>query len=99
MRTRAMRHRALLASRLPPRLRRWRWVRPEDAGQGADTAEGGEAGFAAEPVGVVAGGDEQGAGGVGADPEQGDEAGRGFRDEAVEVVVELGDLVVQPVPT
>jgi len=35
MRTRAMRHKAWLAWRSPPRLSRWRWVRPEDAGMGA----------------------------------------------------------------
>ena len=33
-RTMAMRHRALLASRLPLRLSRWRTVRPEDASMG-----------------------------------------------------------------
>ena len=34
MRIMAMRHRALLAWRLPPRLRRWRTVAPEDASTG-----------------------------------------------------------------
>lgn len=30
--------RALFAARSPPRLRRWRWVRPEEAGIGATPA-------------------------------------------------------------
>jgi hypothetical protein len=33
--TRAIRHKAWLARRSPPRFSRWRWVRPEDAGIGA----------------------------------------------------------------
>ena len=60
--------------RSPPRLRRCRSVRPELAGMGATPQRWAKRGFAAEPVGVVAGGGEQLPGDLGADAEQGDQA-------------------------
>lgn len=54
-----------------------------------------ERGFVAEPFGVVAGGGEQLAGDVEADTLEG-EQDRGKRgDQDVEVVIELGELVVE----
>ena len=75
----AMVCRALLAARSPPRLRRWRSVRPELAGMGAAPQRCGEGGFAAQPVGVVAGGGQQLAGDLGADAR----TGRGGRARSV----------------
>ena len=48
-----------------------------------DAAEVGPGRFAAEPVGVVAGGDQQDGGGVGADAVQGEEAGCAGSESAV----------------
>jgi hypothetical protein len=50
----------------------------------------GEGGLGADPVGVVAGGDEQHGGGVGADTVEGDKARRGLGNDVVEFVVEAG---------
>jgi hypothetical protein len=57
-----------------------------------DTAEVRERGFAAESFGVVAGGDQQCGGDVGADPADGDELGGGVGGEGGEDLVDLGDL-------
>ena len=59
-----------------------------------DSAEVGEGGFGGDPLGVVAGGDEQHGGGVGADAVQGDQAGRGRLDHDGELVVEAGAVGV-----
>ena len=64
----AIRQRAWLAWRLPPGLKRWRRRScPEEAGSRSGAAEAGEGGFGAHAVAVVAGGDEEDGGGVGAD--------------------------------
>src|SRR5712692_1513257 len=62
------------------------------AGAGLDRgggAELGEGGFASEPLDVLAGGEEQLAGSLGADPEEADGARRGGGDELLELSVEL----------
>ena len=55
-----------------------------------DAAEVGEGAFVAEPLGVVAGGDEQSGGALDADPEPGQELGGGVGDEWFEDGVEFG---------
>ena len=61
-----IRHSALLASRFPPRLSRCRLVFPEEAGIGATPHSAARA-FAAQPLRMVPGGDQQQRGGIGAD--------------------------------
>ena len=59
-------------------------------GDGAGAAERGEGLFGVQPVGVVAGGDQQGAGGVGPDAFEGQQVrGQGFGD-AVHALLGLG---------
>jgi hypothetical protein len=60
---------------------------------------GGEGGLGAEPLGIVAGGDQQLAGGVDPDPGQRDQA-RGRRHERLELGVELVEfgLELPPAP-
>jgi hypothetical protein len=62
---------------------------------GAGAGQPGERTFAAQPLGVVAGADQQGGAGVDADPAQGDELGRGRGDQAGELPVEVSDLGVE----
>jgi len=67
------------------------------AGRGVDRgdpAEVGEGGLGADPVGVVAGGDEQQGGGVGADTLQGQQARGGRCDEPVELAIQAGAVGV-----
>ena len=59
-----------------------------------DPAEVGEGGFGGDPLGVVAGGDEQQGGGVGAHTVQGEEARRGGFDQGGELVIEAGAVGV-----
>ena len=59
------------------------------------SAESGEGTFVADPVRVLAGGDEERAGGVGADAETFDHLGCGLGDERCEKPVEGVDLVVE----
>ena len=59
------------------------------------SAESGEGSFVVDPARVLAGGDEQRAGGVGADPDSFDQLGRGFGDEWCEELVEHVDLVIE----
>lgn len=58
-------------------------------------AEVGEGGFVSEPVDVLAGGDEQGAGVGDADAEEGGRVWGCNPDELLELCVEFGDLVVE----
>ena len=58
----AMRWMAALIWRLPPRSRRWRWVRPELAGIGAMPGGSGEFGVACEALGAGDLADELGRG-------------------------------------
>ena len=58
-------------------------------------AEPSEGSFVADPARVLAGGDEERAGGVGADPDSFDHLGCGLRDERCEQIVEVPDLVVE----
>jgi hypothetical protein len=70
-------------------------VAVRSAGAGLDrrgAAEHGEGGFGAERFGVVAGGDEECAGRVGADAESADQLWRGGRGESGELAVEAADL-------
>src|SRR6266496_1561519 len=60
-----------------------------DRGGAAEHREGG---LGAEPFGVVAGGDQERAGGVGADAERLDEPRRGSSGELSQLSVEAGDL-------
>ena len=73
--------RALLAARSPPRLRRWRLVRPDDwRGRGCP-AQVRERCLRPEPFGVVAGGDEELARRFGPDSEQRDQFRGGLGDQ------------------
>ena len=67
-------------------------------GDGGGAAQVGEGGFGAEPLGVVAGGDQQLAGGVDPDPGQGEQGGRGRGDQRSEVVVELVEFALELLP-
>ena len=60
-----------------------------------DAAEHGEAGLRAEPVGVVAGGDQQLAGDLGPDPHPVQELRREGGDQRLDEFVEGGDLIAQ----
>jgi hypothetical protein len=80
-----MRYSAELACRSPPRLSRRRLVLPEDASSGLTPHRAAKD---AQPVGVVAGGDEQGRGVVGTDPAA-SQQGRGVAGDGG------GDLVFQ----
>jgi hypothetical protein len=68
-------------------------------GDGADAAQRSECGFAGEPFGVVAGGDEELAGDVGADAEVCEESGCCSASEGFEFGVKFVDLVVEREPS
>ncbi|GAA4576353.1 hypothetical protein GCM10023176_47570 [Micromonospora coerulea] len=93
-----MRQSALLASRSPPRCKRCLSVRPELAGDGCCSAESREGGFGVQPVGVVAGGDEQLPGGVDADAGQRDQVRSHGGDKSAQVAVEVIDLGLKGEP-
>ena len=63
----AIRHNALLACRLPPRLRRCRTVRPDDAWTGLTPHSAAKDRSDFHPLGVVAGCDQQRRVGLGAE--------------------------------
>jgi hypothetical protein len=63
--------------------------------EGGGAAEPGEGAFGAETAGVVSGGDEQGASGVGADPDLGNQFGRSGGNQRLQDVVEAGDFAVE----
>jgi hypothetical protein len=58
----------------------------------------GEGGFGAEPLGVVAGGDQQLAGGVDPDPRQREQGGRDRGDKFLELGVELVEFALEVLP-
>jgi hypothetical protein len=62
---------------------------------GVDAAQGGEGGLAAEPVGVIARGDEQGCGGVGADAAVGQQRGGVAGDRVGEPLFQVVELLGQ----
>jgi hypothetical protein len=64
----------------------------------SDAAELGEGSFVADAVGVVADGDEELSGDLGADPVELDQLGRGRADEGFDLLVEGLDLVVELLP-
>src|SRR4029450_9253200 len=64
-------------------------------GQWGGGAQHREGGFAAQPLGVVAGGDQQLPGGLHADPGRGHELRGELADEGGDELVEVGDLVVE----
>jgi hypothetical protein len=70
-----------LACRSPPRLSRWRLVFPLEAGIGETPHKAAKGGFGAEPAGVVAAGDKQLGGGLGAGTADGGQPGPGDADE------------------
>ena len=87
-----MRHRALLASRSPPRVQP---VPVSPAGGHRDRgypAQPGEGPLGAQPGGVVPGSDQQLPGGIDPHAGQGDEAGCGGGDERGELGVQVIDL-------
>jgi hypothetical protein len=63
-----------------------------------DATQLGEGRLATQPLGVVAGGDQQLAGGVDPDPGQRDQGGGGRGDQDLELVVELGELGLELLP-
>ena len=81
----AMRHRAWLACRLPPWLRRWRTVLARGRLHRRGSAERGKSGVAAEPLGVVTGGDQQDRGHVDTDARGRPQGGVGSGGEDVEL--------------
>jgi hypothetical protein len=58
----------------------------------------GEGRLGAQPLGVVAGGDQQLPGGVDPDPGQGDQCGGDRGDQFLELGVELGELGLELLP-
>ena len=90
-----IRHRAWLAWRSPPGLSRWRVTFPDDAGIGAARAQVRPGGLAAQPLGVVPGGDEQQRGGVGADAVQGEQARGTGGDQGADELVQALELAVE----
>jgi hypothetical protein len=58
----------------------------------------GEGGLATQPLGVVAGGDQQLPGGVDPDPGQGDQGGGDRADQFLELGVKLGELGLELLP-
>lgn len=64
-------------------------------GERRDAAEHREAGLAAQPLGVVAGGDEQLAGDLDADPDLLEQSGVELTDELLDRLVQVCDLVVE----
>ena len=66
-----------------------------DGGGAAQVREGG---FGAEPLGVVAGGDQQLAGGVDPDPGQGQQGRSNSGDQRLELAVELVELGLEVLP-
>src|SRR5450830_430613 len=65
---------------------------------GCDAAELGEGCFVADPVGVVAGCDEELAGDFDTDPVQLDEGGGGGPDQRLKLLVQRRDLLVEGLP-
>ena len=93
-----MRHKALLASRSPPRCSRCRSVRPEETGIGAAPQSRAKERSERSRPGVVSGGDQQLPGGVDADAGQGDQMWGSCGDERGELGVEVIDLGLQCLP-
>ncbi len=92
-------YRAVLAARSPPRLRRCRWTRPLLAGIGATPRRGGEGGFGAQAVAVVADGGQELVGDLEADAAQFQQLRRGGGDQLVELAVGVDDLLGQVLMT
>ena len=91
----AMRHSALLAWRLPPRLRRCRMVCPDDAWTGLVPHSAAKDAFCFHSPGVVAGGDQQSGGCVRAHTGGGQQRRVRPSAETADVSLELGDLSVE----
>jgi hypothetical protein len=68
-------------------------------GDGRGTAQVGEGGFGAEPLGIVAGGDQQLAGGVDPDPGQGEQGGGDGGDQGLQLAIEVVELALELLPT
>jgi hypothetical protein len=74
-----------------------RWVLPKGGGDRRDAAEPCERGVGAQPVDVLAGGDQELRGVAGADPDPGEQRRRGRSDERLKLTVERSDLPVERV--
>ena len=65
---------------------------PRGCGYRGDGAQVRPGGLAAQPLGVVSGGDEQQGGGVRADPVEAEQAGRAGGDQRDDEVIQPADL-------
>ena len=90
-----MRHRAWLAWRFPPGLRRWRVVLPEDASTGDAPHSAANDASVVSRAGVVAGCDQQDRRRVGADAFGGSQRRVGGAGEIVEMAAQLGEVGVE----
>jgi hypothetical protein len=64
-----------------------------------DPAEFGEGGLTVDPLGIVTGGDEELAGDLDPDAGQLERLGRGGSDQAVDLLVQRLDLLIEALPT
>ena len=91
-----IRHSAWLASRLPPRLSRYRPATFPGGGRDrGDTAQVRPRAFAAQPLRVIPGGDQQQRGGIRADAVQGEQARRAGGDQRADQLAQAVQLGVQ----
>src|ERR1019366_2369372 len=95
MRVNTIRHRAWLAWRLPPGLRRWRTVLPDDAGIGAAAHQCAQAGLLAHPPGWAPTPDGKKPSCGGAAPREGEKAGSVRGHEGNDELVEAFELGVE----
>jgi hypothetical protein len=93
-----MRHKAWLVWRSPPRFQPVAVGAARGGRDRGDAAQMREGGLAAQSLGVVAGGDQELAGGVDPDPGQRYQGGRGRGDQFLELAVELGELGLELLP-
>ena len=68
-------------------------------GDGCGTAQVCEGGLGAQPLGVVAGGNQQLAGGVDPDPGQGEQGGSDGGDQGLQLAIEVVEFGLELLPT
>src|SRR5215204_5913335 len=85
--------RARLASRLPPRLSRWRTTLPDEASMGDTPQRPGEGSLAGQTPWIVPGYAQQRRGVMRTDGRQGDQPRRGSRYQPIQPLIEFGDLL------
>jgi hypothetical protein len=90
-----IRHRAWLASRLPPGLSRWRVTFPRRGRDRGGRAQVRPGGLRAQPLRVVPGRDQQQRGGIGADAVQGKQDRGAGSDEGNDELVQAIGLPVE----